>query len=139
MINALETKTLLMAVIKDADRILMRKKPAGSPPYKETWYLFGCEPDSNQKNEAILADYLEEALDIKTSSIKQIEEDVEIKKDIDGITKKFIYKDFKCIYQSGTPKIPQGAEDVRWIPVDKLSEYDIVPPTIKLLKKIHIL
>lgn len=35
-------KVLNIGVIQKEDTILMRKKPDGSLPYKETWYIFGC-------------------------------------------------------------------------------------------------
>lgn len=33
--------------MKKDDAILMRKKPDGSPPYKETWYIFGAGATSD--------------------------------------------------------------------------------------------
>ncbi len=37
----MKTKILNIAVIENNGKVLMRKKPDGSLPYKETWYLFG--------------------------------------------------------------------------------------------------
>ena len=39
----MKTKVLNIAVIEYEGKILMRKKPDGSLPYKETWYAFGGE------------------------------------------------------------------------------------------------
>jgi hypothetical protein len=47
IISGMETKVLVVAIIKNGDFILMRKKPDGSPPYKETWYLFGADVSHN--------------------------------------------------------------------------------------------
>ena len=57
----------------------------------------------------------------------------EIKKDVDGVEKLFIYRNFLCAYVGGTVTVPQGAERVEWIPREKLSQYDLVPPSVKLL------
>lgn len=39
----MQTKVLIVGVVKNNGAILMRKKPDGSPPYKEAWYIFGAE------------------------------------------------------------------------------------------------
>ena len=137
MSKNLTTKKLIIAVIEKDGSILMRKKPLDSPPYKETWYLFGCEPVSNQDNPTTIKNYLKSELGIDVEiSNESILPDLEIKQDHDGIKKNFIYINLRCKYLGGTPKIPKGAERVRWIPKDKLSEYDIVPPSVKLFKKL---
>ncbi|MDD3101758.1 MAG: hypothetical protein PHE59_01255 [Patescibacteria group bacterium] len=137
--NELGTKILLIAVIEKDDAILMRKKPEGSLPYKETWYLFGCERVLNQDDSKTISEYIKKTLNIDIYSIIQIGEDSEVKQDHDGIVKKFIYIDFSCFYKNGLPKTPEGAEKVEWIPKEKIKEYDIVPPSKKLLKKIGYL
>ena len=38
----MEMKVSIIAVVKKDNAVLMRKKEKGSPPYKETWYLFGA-------------------------------------------------------------------------------------------------
>lgn len=58
----------------------------------------------------------------------------EIKKDHDGIEKNFVYVNLCCKYLGGEVKTPKSAERVEWIPKDKLTEYDIVPPSVKLFK-----
>lgn len=136
----LPIKELLIAVIENDNSILMRKKPMGSLPYKETWYLFGCERIPNQDDLITIKNYLKSELSIEVEvDEKLFPSDSEIKKDHDGIEKKFIYTNFKCHYLSGAPKIPTGIEKVEWIPKDKINEYDIVSPSIKLLKTIGYL
>src|SRR3989344_5903481 len=122
MSKNLTTKELIIAIIEKDDSILMRKKPEGSLPYKETWYLFGCEPINNQDNLTTLKNYLRAELGINVKvSNELIAPDFEIKQDHDGIEKNFIYVNLRCKYIDGTPKIPKGAERVEWIPKDKLS------------------
>src|SRR3989344_8229566 len=128
--NKLGSKKLLIAVIQNGDKILMRKKPAGSLPYKETWYLFGCEPKPDQEDSSTLTQYAKENLGIDIHSIVPIGEDSEVKQDYDGLVKKFVYVSFDCFYRNGIPKVPAGAESVEWIAKDKLHKYDIVPPSV---------
>lgn len=137
MQNNLPQKELIIAVIEKGNSILMRKKPAGSPPYKETWYLFGCEKISNQDDPTTLKNYLKAhvGIDVDVSN-KPLSLDFEIKLDHDGIEKKFIYFNLLCKYLGGTPKIPQGAELVEWLPKDKLKTFDMVPPSVKLFKNL---
>ena len=117
----------------------MRKKPEGSPPYKETWYLFGCEKISTQEDGETIKNYLKTELDIDVEVIKGLEGNSEIKHDHDGIEKNFIYTNLLCKYIGGNIKTPEGAEKVEWIPKDELKEYDLVPPSAKLLKKLGYL
>lgn len=133
----LSMKTLLMAVIEKDAAILMRKKPAGSPPYHEMWYLFGCEKDLMKDDTETLAEYLFNTLGIVVNNFLEIGQDGEVKEDHDGIVKQFVYINFTCIYQEGEIKIPEGIEKVSWIPKTELAQYDIVPPTVILLKELQ--
>jgi hypothetical protein len=51
-----QTKVLIIAVVKKDNQILMRKKPEGSAPYKETWYLFGADLTPDKTPEKALRD-----------------------------------------------------------------------------------
>ena len=136
----LPTKELIIAIIEKGDSILMRKKPEGSPPYKETWYMFGCEQIPEQDDATTLKNYLKTEIGIEVEvSHESISPAFEIKQDHDSIEKKFIYIHLRCHYVSGTPIIPKGAERVEWIPKDKLKDYDLVPPSVKLLSNLSYL
>lgn len=135
----LPIKTLLMVVIEKDTAILMRKKPAGSPPYHETWYLFGCEKDLMKDDIKTLAEYLFNTFGIVVNNFLEIGQDGEIKEDHDSIKKQFVYVNFTCTYQVGEIKTPAGIEKVSWIPKDELTQYDIVPPAVLLLKKLGYL
>src|SRR5579872_1417228 len=135
MNSDLPTKELIIAVIEKDGSILMRKKLQGSPPYKESWYSFVCDRIPGQDDSATIKNYLEDVLGINVEvNLKSVPFGTEIKKDHDGTEKNFIYINLLCKYISGNPKIPQGAERVEWIPKDKLNEYNIIPPAVKLLK-----
>ena len=135
MNNNLPTKELVIAIVERDDVVLMRQKPEGSSPYKETWYSFGCDRIPNQDDRTNIKNYLKDTIGIDVEVDNQsITPAFEIKEDHDGVEKNFIYINLICKYLSGIPKVPQGAIRVEWIPKDKLSEYDIVPPSVKLLK-----
>jgi len=135
MTQHLQTKELIIAVVDNDDAILMRKKPLGSLPYTETWYLFGCERIQSQDDIKTMKEYLKSVVgidvDIETGSISS---ERETKQDHDGVTKIFAYTNLLCHYLGGAPRVPSGALKIEWIPKDKLAEYDLVPPSVKLLK-----
>lgn len=133
----LPIKTLLMAVIEKDTVVLMRKKPAGSPPYHETWYLFGCEKDIMKNDTETLAEYLFNTLGIVVNNFSEVGQDGEVKEDHDGITKQFVYINFTCTYKAGEIKTPEGIEKVAWIPKGELAQYDIVSPAVILLKELR--
>ena len=140
MANNLPTKELIIAIVEKEGSILMRKKPEGSLPYKETWYLFGCERLSTQEDSVTIQNYLKIELDINVEvNNRIIPSGFEIKKDHDGVEKNFIYSNLLCKYLNGTPQTPSGIERVEWLPKNKLSEYDLVPPSVKLLKSLGYL
>src|SRR5690349_12807005 len=118
--NNLPQKELLIAVVENDGAILMRKKPFGSEPYKETWYLFGCEPIPNQDNPTTIKNYLRDefGVDVEPNS-EPVTMANEVKIDHDGIEKFFIYINIRCRYVGGIPKVPKGLERVDWVPKDK--------------------
>jgi len=135
----MQTKTLAIAVIKKGNQVLMRKKPEGSKPYKETWYLFGCEfaPEDDQKE--ALKKYLSNQIGITVEVTQEFGSAEETKEDYDGETKQFVYLNMLCAYISGEPRVPEGTERVEWVEIEKLREYDIVPPSVELFKKLGYL
>jgi len=135
--TTLPQKNLIIAVIENDNSILMRKKPEGSLPYKETWYLFGCEVIPTQDNSKTIKDYLKSTLGIEVEiDTQSVSYGTEEKVDHDGILKFFIYINLKCIYRNGELRTPEGVERVAWIEKNKLKEYDLVPPSKKLLEEL---
>ena len=135
----MELKLLIVAVIRKSDAILLRKKPEGSPPYPQTWYLFSCEFASGQDAGEMIQTHMSSSVGISVQLTSQFSWDTEVKQDIDGITKQFIYLDVLCEYVSGEPHVPAGAEKIEWVPVAKLADYDNVPPSVALFKKLGYL
>jgi len=137
----MKTKVLNIAVIEYNGKVLMRKKPNGSLPYKETWYLFGGEVAEGQSSEEATIEIVKLQTGINIKLRKNLTWDTEIKNDLDGERKQFIYLDSMYDYVDGELKIGenQNIEKLEWIPIEKLSEYDIVPPSIILFEKLGYL
>jgi ADP-ribose pyrophosphatase YjhB (NUDIX family) len=132
----MEKKVLYIAVVERGDEVLLRKKPAGSKPYRETWYLFGCEPVAGEAPAATLASYLEREIGVRVQGTVPFSSATEVKEDTDGAAKEFTYLNFVCHYVSGEPKVPAGAERVAWVAKSELSSLDLVPPSRALLREI---
>lgn len=132
----MQTKVLIVAVVKKDGAILMRKKPAGSPPYNETWYIFGAESRYDVRpDEAVIAEVLAKS-GITVSVKNRISWDTEVKHDLDGVEKFFIYLDVECEYVSGEIKAAEGIEKIEWVHPKNLGSYDIVPPSRVLFEKL---
>jgi hypothetical protein len=135
----MEIKVLVVAVVKKDNSVLMRKKPEGSPPYTQTWYLFGADASSDVDPNTAIKDLVRSQAGIEIEPKSRFSWDTEIKKDIDGITKQFIYLDVVCDYISGDLRPGQGIERLEWVTISGLSKYDIVPPSIIVFKKLGYL
>ncbi|MDB5177860.1 MAG: hypothetical protein JWO61_243 [Candidatus Saccharibacteria bacterium] len=131
----MEMKILIVAIVENENGdVLLRKKPEGSPPYDETWYIFGAEFVANQSVEELLVQHIQKQAGITVKLRKQVGWDTEVKHDLDDIEKQFIYLDAVCEYVSGDLIWGEGIETIEWVPRDKLVEYDNVPPSVKLFK-----
>lgn len=135
----MKTKILVIGIVKKDNQILLRKKPDGSPPYKETWYLFGGELVEGTTPEAVIKDQLKKQAGIKIRMTNQLGWDTEIKKDHDGETKLFVYLDCECECLSGELRPGEGVERLEWVNIRNLNKYDHVPPSRKLFKKLGYL
>lgn len=132
----MKTKILTIAVIKNGNTVLMRKKPDGSKPYAETWYLFGAEVVPGQDLHQGIIEWVKSQTGTTIRIIEQLGWDTEIKEDLDGEIKHFVYLDTIAEYVLGELVPAPGIEKLEWIPTSKLKDYDIVPPAKKLFKKL---
>lgn len=134
----METKVLIVAIIEnDQGDILLRKKPDGSPPYEQTWYIFGVELKAGEPLADTLEAHIREQVGIETSIVKEVGWDIEVKADLDGVTKQFVYLDVLCKYDGGELALTEGIERLEWVAKDHLAEYDNVPPSVELFKKLE--
>lgn len=133
----MQTKVLIVAIVEnDNGDILLRKKPAGSPPYLETWYIFGAELAPGEDIQLTLRQHIIKQAGVSTTIASELSWDVEVKADIDGVVKQFVYLDVLCRYDSGELRLSEGVERLEWVPKTELIEYDNVPPSVKLFHKL---
>ncbi len=132
----MQKKALIVGVAIKDGTVLMRKKPKGSKPYKETWYLFGAEVKAGVDPKQALVHEIETKTGIKVAVKKLLGQDTETKVDHDGIEKEFTYIDVACEYVSGVIIVGHGIEMVKWVKIDDLKSYDIVPPSRALFEKL---
>ena len=137
----MKTKILNIAVIEHNGKVLMRKKPEGSLPYKETWYLFGGEVRDGISPEAATKPIVKEQAGINVKQCENLSWATEIKEDLDGEIKQFIYLDSLYEYIDGELVIGenQNIEKLEWIPIKELKNYDIVPPAKIVFEKLGYL
>jgi ADP-ribose pyrophosphatase YjhB (NUDIX family) len=132
----MKTKVLNIAIIEKDGKILMRKKPAGSPPYEETWYIFGGEVANGIDPTEAAREIVRRQAGIEIKLRENIGWDTEIKNDLDGERKQFIYLDSIFDYASGDLVAGKGIERIEWVKIEDLPNYDIVPPSVILFKKL---
>lgn len=132
----METKVLIVGVVIKDGAVLMRKKPDGSPPYKETWYIFGAVATPDIAPDQAIKDEVRHKAGIAVVVTSKISWDTEVKKDLDGIEKFFVYLDVQCTYESGELKKSEDIEKLEWVKIEELKNYDIVPPSRILFEKL---
>lgn len=131
-------KTVLMAiaVIRQNDTILIRKFDPAKNPYTEPWGLFGGRLEGDGGVEAMLNLELLERWNMTVRITEPLSWDEDRKKDHDGEEKRFLYLDAMCELASGEPKPANPNEELKWVAIKDLSEYDLVPPSKKLFEKL---
>lgn len=135
----MQTKVLIVAVVRKGNAVLMRKKPDGSSPYKETWYLFGAEATPNCVPDEVLKEHIQRQAGVTVKVGQKFSWDTETKHDLDGIEKFFVYLDAICEYESGELTLSPGIEKLEWVEISDLKKYDLVPPSVELFKKLGYL
>lgn len=133
----MKTNILVIGVIRKGDAVLLRKKPDGSAPYKETWYLFGGQLEgANINPERVLIDTVKIQTGIDIIVHEKISWDTEIKPNHEGEQSFYIYLDCICEYVSGELVLSEGIEKLEWVHKDQLKNYDLVPPAKKLFNRL---
>lgn len=134
-------KTVLMAiaVIRKGDQVLLRKFDPAKNPYKEPWGLFGGRLEGDGSVVEMLNRELKERWNITVGIKEQLAWDEDQKVDHDGEEKRFIYLDALCELESGDPKPVNPNEELEWVRMDRVSEYEQNPPGVKLFKKLGYL
>jgi len=136
MMEGMKTVILAISHVKKGDSFLFRKKPDGTLPYKETWYGFGTEVDSSRDDiDVELCNHIKKQTGINVTISEHLWWDMETKPDLDGNQTFYVYLHTIAEYFDGEPVLSEGIEKLVWIPVEKLDDYAIVPPSKKFLAK----
>ena len=131
-------KTVLMAIpiiLKDK-QVLMRKFDPERNPYSEPWGGVSGKLEGEGSVEEMMNRELKDRWNITAKIDKQLTWDEDIKKDHDGETKRFIYLDALCTLASGDPRPANPREELKWVNIEDLPDYDICPPGVVSYKKL---
>jgi len=136
----MDTTILIIGVVKKSNQVLLQKKPPGSGPYKEPWYLFGGKIELGKETpEEVIQKIIKEQTGIDVKVIQRLGWDTEIKPSGQGEETFYLYLDTLCEYISGELKPGINIFHLEWADIDKLSSYELNPPSKKLLKRIGFL
>lgn len=135
----MNTVLMPVAVVKNENNILLRKMDPAKSPYKELWALFGGRVEGDSP----IADALNKELSARWNFTVTIMEKLwwneETKVDHDEQEKRFVYLDVLCGVENGVPKPINENEQLVWVPINELKQYDLNPPTRTLLERLGYL
>lgn len=116
-------------------RILLSVR--GKPPSEGLWGLPGGVVEVGETvEEALVREVLEET-GVTVRPLKQVAVLDSINRDEDGRVKyHYILFEFLCEYVSGEIRPGSDALDARWVPLGDLESVDIMPTTLRFIKKI---
>lgn len=132
----MNTVLMAIAVVKDADKLLLRKTDKEKNPYKEPWALFGGRIEGEGTVQDLLNKELTERWNFSVNIVEKLWWDEDIKVDHDNEKKRFVYIDAICSITNGKPKPANVNESLEWVAIDQLANYKLNPPTHKLLKRL---
>lgn len=135
----MNTVLMPVAVVKDGDKVLLRKMDPLKSPYDQLWALFGGRVESESSVDEALNKELMNRWNFSVSIVEKLWWDEEVKVDHDGEEKRFVYLDAICNIAEGNPDPVNQNETLEWVSVNNLREYAINPPTKTLLTRIGYL
>ncbi len=135
----MNTVLMAIAIIKDGDKILLRKVDPAKNPYNEPWALFGGRIDGEGTVNELLNIELSERWDMNVSVDEKLWWDEEVKADHDGESKRFIYLDALCSVVSGSVTPVNKNEQLEWVELSDLGNYELNPPSVVVLNKLSYL
>lgn len=135
----MDTVLMVIAIIKDGNKILLRKVDPAKNPYKEPWALFGGRIEGEGEVNELLNAELKSRWDMSVSIEEKLWWDEEVKTDHDGNTKRFIYLDALCSVKSGSITPANKNEQLERVEMSDIGTYSLNPPSVVLLKKLSYL
>lgn len=132
----MQSVLMAIAVVKDSNKILMRKMDPAKNPYTEPWALFGGRIEGEGTVQDLLNVELKARWNFTVTISEKLWWDEETKTDHDGIEKRFVYVDAICEISEGTPNPVNPVELLEWANIENLQNYDHNPPGRTLFKKL---
>lgn len=132
----MQTVLMAVAIIRHEDRVLLRKMDPAKNPYTQPWALFGGRLDGDGAVEDVMNIELNNRWNMKVAITERLYWDEEQKVDNDGEEKRFVYLDALCRIVSGDARPINPNEELLWVNVSDLKQYELNPPTKKVLKKL---
>ena len=124
-------------MILDGDRVLLVQR--GQEPLKGEWSLPGGMVELGETLEAALAREVREesGLDVVVGPVVEVLDS--IRRDGGGRTEyHYVIIDYACYVRSGTTTAAtrgSDADDVRWVPLNELEQYQVTTTAIEVIRQ----
>jgi ADP-ribose pyrophosphatase YjhB (NUDIX family) len=135
----MKTVLMAMALVKDGDKVLLRKFDPSRNPYGKPWGSFGGKLEGNGSVVEMLNRELKERWNMTVRITEELWWDEDQKLDHDKEEKRFIYLHSLCELASGDPQPTNPNEELKWVPIKDLDQYDHVPPQVKFFTRLGYL
>lgn len=132
----MQTVIMAIAIVRNGDTILLRKTDPAKNLYKQPWALFGGHIEGDGDVATLLSKELKERWNFTVSIDERLWWDEDIKVDHDGEEKRFIYLDALCSVLTGEPKPVNTNEELKWVKLSDMEQYELNPPTQVVLKRL---
>lgn len=122
------------AVVLDGDRVLLIKR--GHEPLKGQWSLPGGRVEIGETLERAIAREVREetGLDVEVGPMVEVLD--RITRDASGhVEHHFVLVDFVCRPTGGVLGGASDAEAAEWVPMERLTAYDVAGVTIQVIRK----
>lgn len=128
---------MAIAIVRKNDSLLLRKTDPDRNPYQQPWALFGGKIEGDGDITTLLNKELEERWSFTVKIDERLWWDEDIKVDHDGEEKRFVYIDALCRVESGEPSPLNPNEELKWVKISDLGNYELNPPTQNVLNRLN--
>lgn len=136
----MKSRIIVSAVIRNEDKILLARKPAGKGPYPDTWHIpgGGVDPEKETCEEALIREIKEET-GLKVDNIKKVAWDSDTIPDKNGIETYYVFLQFTCDTKEIEINVGDDLHHLEWVSIDELSKYNLNKPSRILFNKLRFL